>query len=103
MRAQVAAALKQSKTLLVGRDLTPGILRGERPASALATVDPKQPRMLADVNNWLRAPDKKHDPLMLFSRFDPSEVRLVGDVVEARGRMMFKGAWTTPSSTVPMD
>ncbi|MFJ1603114.1 hypothetical protein ACIOHS_07080 [Streptomyces sp. NPDC088253] len=88
--AQVAAALKQAKTLLVGANLTPGTLRGERPESALAVLDPKQPRMLDDVNSWLRAPGKKHDPLMLFSRFDPAEVRPAGDVVKVRGRMTFK-------------
>lgn len=89
-RAQVAAALKQAKALLVDANLTPGTLRGERPESAIAILDPKQPRILDDVNSGLRAPDKKHDPLMLFSRFDPAEVRLVGDVVKARGRMTFK-------------
>ncbi|MFF7889057.1 hypothetical protein ACH40F_49855 [Streptomyces sp. NPDC020794] len=88
--AQVAAALKQAKTLLVGANLAPGTLRGERPESALAVLDPKQPRMLDDVNSWLRAPGKKHDPLMLFSRFDPAEVRPAGDVVKVRGRMTFK-------------
>ncbi|SFF40384.1 hypothetical protein SAMN02787118_106201 [Streptomyces mirabilis] len=88
--AQVAAALKRAKTLLVGANLAPGTLRGERPESALAVLDPKQPRMLDDVNGWLRAPDKKHDPLMLFSRFDPAEVRPAGDVVKVRGRMTFK-------------
>jgi hypothetical protein len=88
--AQVAAALKLAKTLLVGANLAPGTLRGERPESALAVLDPKQPRMLDDVNSWLRAPGKKHDPLMLFSRFDPAEVRPAGDVVKVRGRMTFK-------------
>ncbi|MER7690752.1 hypothetical protein [Streptomyces sp. NPDC097610] len=88
--AQVAAALKQAKTLLVGANLTPGTLRGERPESALAVLDPKQPRMLDDLNSWLRAPGKKHDPLMLFSRFDPAEVRPAGNVVKVRGRTTFK-------------
>ncbi|WP_405880252.1 MULTISPECIES: hypothetical protein [unclassified Streptomyces] len=89
-RAQVATALEQTKALLVGANLNPRTLRGERPAAAIATLDPKQPGMLDDVNSWLRAPDKKHDPLLLFSRFDPDEVRLVGDVVKTRGRITFK-------------
>lgn len=94
--ARVAAALKQAKALLVGANLNPGTLRGERPESVLALLDPKQPRMLDDVNSWLRAPGKKHDPLMLFSRFDPAEVRPAGDVVKVRGRMTFKaGAHTS--------
>lgn len=89
-RSQVAAALTRTKTLLVGANLAPGTLRGERPESAIAVLDPKQPRMLDDVNSWLRAPSKEHDPLMLFSRFDPDEVRPAGDVVKTRGRMTFK-------------
>ncbi|WP_190169993.1 hypothetical protein [Streptomyces mirabilis] len=100
--AQVAAALKQAKTLLVGANLAPGTLRGERPESALAVLDPKQPRMLDDVNSWLRAPGKKHDPLVLFSRFDPAEVRPAGDVVKVRGRMTFK-AGAHASVAIHMD
>ncbi|MET7890806.1 hypothetical protein [Streptomyces mirabilis] len=100
--AQVAAALKQAKTLLVGANLNPGTLRGERPESVLALLDPKQPRMLDDVNNWLRAPGKKRDPLMLFSRFDPAEVRPAGDVVKVRGRTTFK-AGAHASVAIHMD
>ncbi|WP_371645548.1 hypothetical protein [Streptomyces mirabilis] len=100
--AQVAAALKRAKTLLVGANLAPGTLRGERPESVLALLDPKQPRMLDDVNSWLRAPGKKHDPLMLFSRFDPAEVRPAGDVVKVRGRMTFK-AGAHASVAIHMD
>ncbi|MFE4820113.1 hypothetical protein ACFRFU_27495 [Streptomyces sp. NPDC056704] len=100
--AQVAAALKQAKTLLVGANLNPGTLRGERPESVLALLDPKQPRMLDDVNSWLRAPGKKHDPLMLFSRFDPAEVRPAGDVVKVRGRTTFK-AGAHASVAIHMD
>ncbi|MGW4981495.1 hypothetical protein [Streptomyces mirabilis] len=101
-RTQVAATLKQAKALLVGANLNPGTLRGERPESVLALLDPKQPRMLDDVNSWLRAPGKKHDPLMLFSRFDPAEVRPAGDVVKVRGRMTFK-AGAHASVAIHMD
>jgi hypothetical protein len=101
-RAQVAEALKQAKALLVGANLNPGTLRGERPESVLALLDPKQPRMLDDANSWLRAPGKKHDPLMLFSRFDPAEVRPAGDVVKVRGRMTFK-AGAHASVAIHMD
>ena len=101
-RAQVATALKQAKALLVGANLNPGTLRGERPESVLALLDPKQPRMLDDANSWLRAPGKKHDPLMLFSRFDPAEVRPAGDVVKVRGRMTFK-AGAHASVAIHMD
>jgi len=89
-RAQVATALRQTKTLLVDANLNPTTLRGERPEAALGTLDPKQPKMLDDARSWLREPGKGHDPLSLFSRFDPEETRLVGDVVKTRGRMTFK-------------
>ncbi|MFF4348038.1 hypothetical protein [Streptomyces sp. NPDC001530] len=89
-RAQVATALRQTRALLVDANLNPATLRGDRPEAALATLDPKQPKMLDDAKGWLREPGKGHDPLSLFSRFAPDETRLVGDVVKTRGRMTFK-------------
>ncbi|MFE2535873.1 hypothetical protein [Streptomyces sp. NPDC059371] len=89
-KAQVATALRQTRNLLVGANLDPATLRGERPEAAIAVLDPKQPRMIDDVDRRLSAPDEKHDPLTLFSRFDPHEVRLVGRVVKVRGRITFK-------------
>ncbi|MEU8519760.1 hypothetical protein [Streptomyces sp. NBC_01216] len=41
------------------------------------------------MDQALREPTEKRDPLFWFSRFDPAEVRLVGDVVKTRGRMTF--------------
>ncbi|WP_229703577.1 hypothetical protein [Streptomyces albiflavescens] len=89
-RAQVATALRLTKNLLVDANLNPATLRGDRPEAALATLDPKQPKLRDDMESWLREPGKKHDPLTLFSRFDPDETRLVGDVAKTRGRMTFK-------------
>ncbi|MFR0357748.1 hypothetical protein [Streptomyces sediminimaris] len=89
-KSQVAQALQRTKDLLVGANLDRGTLLGGRPGAALAVLDPRQPGMLGDVKGWLRTPDKRHDPTWLFSRFDPHEVRLVGDVVKTRGRMTFK-------------
>ncbi|MEU4165767.1 hypothetical protein AB0F46_02625 [Streptomyces sp. NPDC026665] len=89
-KEQVATALRGTKKLLVGANLDTATLRGERPEAALAVLDPKQPRMLDDIERMLSAPEKKHDPLTLFSRFDPHEVSLVGQVVKVRGRMTFK-------------
>jgi hypothetical protein len=87
---RVELALQQTKKLLVASNLAPKTLRGERPEAALAVLDPKQPGTVDDLNRALRAPSKADDPLRLFSRFDPDEVRPVGDVVKVRGRMTFE-------------
>ncbi|MGW2517131.1 hypothetical protein ACWC09_08880 [Streptomyces sp. NPDC001617] len=89
-KAQVEQALQLTRTLLTDANLNAATLRGERPATALGVIEPQQKDLLARLNTSLRKPDKKHDPLAMFSRFDPSEVELVGDVVKTRGRMTFK-------------
>lgn len=89
-KAQVAHALQQTKALLVDANIDRKTLLGARPDAALAAIDPQQPGMIDDVKSWLRKPDERHDPLQLVSRFDPDEIRLVGDVVKTRGRMTFK-------------
>ncbi|MFD0053332.1 hypothetical protein ACFVHR_06340 [Streptomyces sp. NPDC127168] len=83
----VAFALRRTKDLLVAANLDPGVLRGGQPDKALAVLDPKQPKLLPDLRRSLREPDEEHDPLLLFTRFDPAEVRPAGDVVKVRGRM----------------
>ncbi|MFI7347204.1 hypothetical protein ACIBSR_13120 [Streptomyces sp. NPDC049936] len=83
----VAFALRRTKDLLVTANLDPGVLRGGQPDKALAILDPKQPELLPKLRRSLRAPDEEHDPLKLFTRFDPAETRLAGDVVKVRGRM----------------
>ncbi|MFI9200863.1 hypothetical protein [Streptomyces sp. NPDC053048] len=88
-KEQVASALKLTKDFLVAANLDPATLRGERPAAALELLDPQQEEMITKVNAGLRKPDRENDPLALFSRFDPNEVRVVGDVVKTRGRMTF--------------
>jgi hypothetical protein len=85
--------LRQTKSLLVDANINPKTLTGERPETALGLLDPQQPGVLDDLNRSLRTPGKKDDPLLLFSRFDADEARLVGTVVKTRGRMTFeKGA-----------
>ncbi|MFD5801751.1 hypothetical protein [Streptomyces sp. NPDC127020] len=83
----VAFALRRTKDLLVAANLDPGVLRGGQPDKALAVLDPKQPELLPKLRRSLRAPDEEHDPLKLFTRFDPAETRLAGDGVKVRGRM----------------
>ncbi|MGW7362266.1 hypothetical protein ACWGI8_02310 [Streptomyces sp. NPDC054841] len=86
---QVAHALRSTKELLVASNLDPATLRGDRPAAALALLDPRQKDVHGLLERALREPGKDQDPLSMFSRFDPAEVRLVGDVVKTRGRMTF--------------
>ncbi|MFG3317301.1 hypothetical protein ACGF3J_04590 [Streptomyces sp. NPDC048171] len=83
----VEFALRRTKDLLVAANLDPGVLRGGQPDEALAVLDPKQPKLLPELRRSLREPDEEHDPLLLFTRFDPAEVRPAGDVVKVRGRM----------------
>ncbi|MEU6912008.1 hypothetical protein [Streptomyces olindensis] len=89
-RDRVEQALKLTKKLLVGANLDPKTVRGGRPESALAVLDPKQPELLDELGTALRSPSREHDPVTLFSRFDPDEVRPVGDVIKTRGRMTFE-------------
>ncbi|MFF5963934.1 hypothetical protein ACFY64_09330 [Streptomyces collinus] len=87
---RVEEALKLTKKLLVGANLDPKTVQGARPTAALSVLDPKQPELLDDLDTGLRSPSEKHDPVTLFSRFDPDEVRPAGDVIKTRGRMTFK-------------
>ncbi|MCP9958014.1 hypothetical protein [Streptomyces sudanensis] len=89
-REQVAQALAKTRDFLAASNLDPGVLRGERPSRAIALLNPHQ----QDVRDYLatafRAPSREDDPLMLFSRFDGTKVRLVGDVVKTRGRITYQ-------------
>ncbi|MBZ6288663.1 hypothetical protein [Streptomyces olivaceus] len=83
----VAFALRRTKELLVAANLDAGVLRGEHPDEALDVLDPKQPELLPKLRRSLSRPDEDHDPLRLFTRFDPHETRPAGDAVKVRGRM----------------
>ncbi|MBE8474412.1 hypothetical protein [Streptomyces justiciae] len=88
-KADVTRALELTRKLLIDANLDPATLRGERPETALDLLEPQQ-NVPGFLKKALSEPDKDHDPLVMFSRFDPDEVRLVGDVVKTRGRMTFK-------------
>ncbi|MFI1967665.1 hypothetical protein [Streptomyces cinnamoneus] len=88
-KERVASALQLTKDFLVAANLDPATLRGERPAAALDLLDPEQEGMIAKASASLREPDRENDPLTLFSRFDPDEVRVVGGAVKTQGRMTF--------------
>lgn len=89
-KGQVAQALEKTRDFLAASSLDPGVLRGERPKKAIALINPHQ----QDVQDYLatafRAPSRENDPLLLFSRFENTKVRLVGDVVKTRGRITYR-------------
>ncbi|MGW0825563.1 hypothetical protein [Streptomyces sp. NPDC002845] len=88
-RQQVATALEAARDFLVDANLDPATLGGQRPETALAQLDAAHGDLLAEAESWLKKPSEEAEPEWLFSRFDPDEVRLVGDVVKTRGRMTF--------------
>ncbi|ATZ25043.1 hypothetical protein ACFZBM_08815 [Streptomyces lavendulae] len=88
---QVADALAKVKQFLVAANLNPATLRGERPEEALKLLDPQDEELRKELDESLRQPTREHDPLDLFTRYDPAELKPVGDVVKVRGRM-----WVEP-------
>ncbi|MFD8817176.1 hypothetical protein ACFV23_38225 [Streptomyces sp. NPDC059627] len=86
---RVELALQQTKKLLVDANLNPEVVAGGSPGAALSVLDPKQPDVLDDLKTSLRSPSKTHDPLFLFSRFDPKDVKQAGKVIKVRGRITF--------------
>ncbi|NUS10199.1 MAG: hypothetical protein HOY69_02120 [Streptomyces sp.] len=87
---QVARALDKSLSFLAASNLDPAVLRGERPAKAIALINPHQRDMQDYLSAAFRAPGRANDPLLLFSRFSQAKVRRVGDVVKTQGRVTFR-------------
>jgi hypothetical protein len=89
-KGQVARALEETRDFLAASSLDPGVLLGERPRKAIALINPHQ----RDVRDYLatafRSPSRENDPLLLFSRFEDTKVRLVGDVVKTRGLITYR-------------
>ncbi|MCX4781899.1 hypothetical protein [Streptomyces sp. NBC_01264] len=88
--AEVEQALGRSLDFLVTSNLDPGVLRGERPAKAIALINPHQKDVQDLLAHAFTSPGEKNDPLLLFSRFRPSHTQLVGDVVKTRGRLAYQ-------------
>ncbi|MEU4728026.1 hypothetical protein [Streptomyces sp. NPDC023588] len=84
---RVADALAKTREFLIASNLDPATLRGERPATALAILDPRQPEVPQRLEQSLTGPTRENTPANLFTRFDPAEVKPVGDVVKVRGSM----------------
>lgn len=87
--AQVKHALEATRTFLVASNLDPGVLRGQRPDKAMSLINPHQEDVQAFLRTAFRTPGEDHDPLLLFSRFNTSQARPVGDVVKTRGRISY--------------
>ncbi|MFC7814808.1 hypothetical protein ACFUTR_09180 [Streptomyces sp. NPDC057367] len=91
-KADAELALRRTKEFLVAANLDPDVIAGGRPDKALGLLDPEaQKDLLPDQRRGLREPSREYDPTGLFSRFDPDEVRLAGEVVKVRGRMSLAG------------
>ncbi|MEV6421049.1 hypothetical protein [Streptomyces sp. NPDC051662] len=89
-RAQVGRALEQTRDFLAAASLDPGVLRGGHPGKAIALINPHQQDVRTFLKTAFRAPSEQNDPLLLFSRFDTSHARLIGDVVKTRGRITYR-------------
>ena len=89
-KAEVQRALARTRDFLAASNLDPTVLRGGRPEKAIALMNPHQEDVTTFVSTALRTPGKDNDPLLLFSRFDPAQARLVGDVVRTRGRITYR-------------
>ncbi|MFJ2213582.1 hypothetical protein ACIQVO_13060 [Streptomyces sp. NPDC101062] len=87
---EVARALGRSRDFLAASSLDAGVLRGERPGKAIALLNPHQRDVQEYVTAAFREPGEENDPLLLFSRFAKTEVRLVGNVVKTQGRITYR-------------
>ncbi|MEW1724476.1 hypothetical protein [Streptomyces sp. NPDC093109] len=88
--AEVERALTRSRDFLVASGLDREVLEGERPEKAISLINPHQKDVQALLKTAFRTPSEKNDPLLLFSRFQPSRTDLVGDVVKTRGRLTYQ-------------
>ncbi|MDI5967233.1 hypothetical protein [Streptantibioticus silvisoli] len=90
-RAQVAAALADTKRYIVATELDPATLRGAWPAAA--------ERLMAPASGWSDAvrtdiarPRAGHNPLSYLTRYQPSRIAPAGPTVKVKGTMTFAGA-----------
>ncbi|MGV9288767.1 hypothetical protein [Streptomyces sp. NPDC003719] len=88
-KADVELALRRTKDFLVASNIDPAVLRGARPTAAIGVLDPLDSATLSRIDRGLTAPSRDDDPTVLISRFDPAEVRVLGDAVKVRGHLSF--------------
>ncbi|MBW1597821.1 hypothetical protein [Streptomyces sp. JJ38] len=84
---RVSAKLVTLKKFLVAANLDPAVVNGGAPEDAIALLAPEQKEMADLVEAALEDPTPDNNATAWFSRFDPSEARLIGDTVKVRGRM----------------
>ncbi|MEV6397861.1 hypothetical protein AB0M39_24330 [Streptomyces sp. NPDC051907] len=87
---EVERALARSRDFLVASSLDREVLRGERPEKAIALINPHQKDVQDLLRTGFKTPSEENDPLLLFSRFQPSRTQLVGDEVKTRGRLTYR-------------
>ncbi|WP_313905522.1 hypothetical protein [Streptomyces sp. SLBN-134] len=97
--ARIEDALKGTKRFLVAANLDRAVLEGGEPRKALGLVDPLEADYLSELRAALREPTEKNDPVWTFTRFDPAEVELVGDV-RIRGHMTVEALDESPGKAM---
>ncbi|MFE1787293.1 hypothetical protein ACFW7J_02625 [Streptomyces sp. NPDC059525] len=102
-KERVGEALAQAKRFLVAANLDPAVLRGERPTAALDLLDPKDTKRREETARAYEHPSRENDPLELFTRYDPAELKLVGEVVKVRGRMWVEAGEKPGQADVKVD
>ncbi|MFE1957280.1 hypothetical protein [Streptomyces sp. NPDC059479] len=89
-KKQVAQALEQTRDFLAASSLNSDVLRGDRPTKAISLINPHQQDVQDYLSAAFRTPSEENDPLLLFSRFEDTKVRLVGDVIKTRGHLTYR-------------
>lgn len=87
---RVFDALNRTKDFLIATNLDPAVLHGGWPTKALNMLD-AQDSSRARLIRHLRKPGTQGgDPTELFTRFDPTELRVAEDGIRVHGRMVFE-------------
>ncbi len=91
-KAQVARTLERSRDLPRRVQPRPGRCNaaGGRRRAIVTTSSPHQSDVQKFLTTSLTSPSRKNNPLLLFSRFDRTKARLVGDVIKTRGRVTYE-------------
>ncbi len=102
-KEKIAETLRNAKAFLVAANLDPAVLKGERPEAALALLDPKNTEASEHLEKSLAQPGRDQDPMNLFTRYNPAEVKPVGEVVKVRGRMWVEAGKEQGQADVRLD